>query len=786
MTAPALTVDDILGPGGLLSRVLPGYEARPEQLELARAAAAVLAAPAGGVLLAEAGTGVGKSLAYLAAAVVTGKRVLVSTALKSLQDQLSDKDLHDLARALAPLGGAPLTWVVVKGRQNYLCLRALDELQAEAAQERLAFDDPSGGAHADWPRLLAWAAATADGDLERLSPPLPEAEGARPFHRALLGRVTVTEDDCPGKDCPLYDRCYTTRAREAARTADVVVTNHALVLVDAQLRALTAGQAAVLPETDALIVDEAHALPEVARRVLGEELRFTYGRTLAYRLPRLPGGEPGDGLRALALHHALEAWAVDLRERLAAQRRLAPDAGPELVLADEQAWAAPVMDAAEAVAEACRERAGQWREVALELEREARTRRDRGDLDADAPDEEAQEALATARRWERQADATSRFAGVAEALATPPELAAPDADPDAFVRLAVADRDAADADASAGDPIRRLVARRIPVDVATGLRLYIWGLLPPRARTAAPEGGAAPEAAPPPRPVVATSATLAAPIANAFGRGRRADGDDDPFAFYAREAGVPGAPRYELLLDSPFDHRRQARLYVPPRVAFVADRRTEPERYLEELAREVYRLLLAAGGRAFVLFTSHRSLRAVAAHLGPHLPAGWRVFVQGAAPRRAVVDAFRDAGGPPCVLFATRSFFEGADVRGAGLSLVVLASLPFPVPSEPVYAARSRQVGRQVGDAAWGGWRHLGFPLMAQTTKQAVGRLIRSATDTGVVAILDRRVLEKSYGSTLLRSLPPMPLIHRTTDVRAFLAGAAPAGAAAPPERRTP
>ena len=269
--------------------------------------------------------------------------------------------------------------------------------------------------------------------------------------------------------------------------------------------------------------------------------------------------------------------------------------------------------------------------------------------------------------------------------------------------------------------------------------------------------------------MVACSATLATAARGA-----------ERFAFFRRETGAPGtatggpddAPVYELVVPSPFPYRRNARLYVPPRGAITADRQRESARFHDQLAEQELALLRAAGGRAFLLFTSRASLRAVHERLAPHLPAGWRVFVQGEGSRQEVLSAFRDESGAseaPPVLFATRSYFQGVDVQGSGLSLVCLDRLPFPVPSEPLYAARARQIGREVGDPLWGHWRALTLPLVVQLVKQAAGRLIRSHTDVGVVAILDRRVLEKSYGGGVLAALPPMPLVGALADVAAFL-----------------
>jgi Rad3-related DNA helicase len=500
---------------------------------------------------------------------------------------------------------------------------------------------------------------------------------------------------------------------------------------------MSAGKASVLPAAEVLVVDEAHDLAGVARTVLGEQLSFTYGRTLARRLPRLPSGDTGHGMEALALDRALGVWAQDLHERLVALQTLAGareagSGGRQLLLGDERAWAGPVQAAALALARTCRG-------MHEELKREAIASARRGE---DPPEP----SLADATVWERQADALERHARVAMALATPLG-GQPGEDPDAFVRMVEREGDG---------PRQRLLGRYVPVDVSTALKLYVWGR-PPGI---------------PARPVLACSATLATAA-----RG------PERFAFFRREAGAPSAatvgpddpPVYELVVPSPFPYRRNGRIYVPPRGAISADRQRDAARFHDQLAAEELALVRASSGRAFLLFTSRVSLRAVHERLAPRLPAPhWRVFVQGQDSRQEVLAAFRDEAGAhraPPVLFATRSYFQGVDVQGSGLALVCLDRLPFPSPGEPLYAARARQVGREVGDPLWGHWRHLTLPLMVQLTKQAAGRLIRSHTDRGVVAVLDRRLLEKSYGGGVLAALPPMGLTQSLDEITRFLRG---------------
>lgn len=653
-----LHADQILGANGVLASRLPGYQAREPQIAFADAIDEALFRSAH--VVAELGTGTGKSFGYLVPVLANGKRAVVTTTVKSLQEQLVGKDLPFLQANLEEALGRRIAFSYLKGKGNYVCRSRTDKLAALPAFE-------TKEAAADWERFSAWYAETGTGDLDEINPPL---------HPSL--REMVDGADCDHKGCPAAI------AREVAKTADVVVANHSLTILDAVVDKATDGHARVLPQADVLILDEAHGLADVASGVLGHEVSLGAWGRLARRFERLGGSKWG--FDAKPAGDALEAWSADLLARMAQGRER------QIVLGDERAFAGPLLEALVA------------------FEREARN------LQPTTLSEDDRDL------WQKGCDQVASFAEKVKAIAS----ADPQADPDAWVRYAVQE--------GAGRRVRVVLNAR-PVDVAPYLAEYIWGRFPT---------------------VVATSATLATPGDNG-----------SKFAFFREQTGVPASAQVaELVAPSPFPYERNSLLYVPAKGAISADKRRQPALYFDQTAAEVGRLLRASGGRAFALFTSINAMREVAERVIPTLPRHWRVFIQGEASRTHIVEEFRREDimeSAPAVLFGTRTFFEGVDVPGRGLELVILDSLPFPVPSEPVYAAKCRRIGRKVGDITWGHFFPLTIPMVTTVVKQVVGRLIRRDTDRGVVAILDRRILEKGYGKNLLRALPPMPV---TEDFR--------------------
>jgi ATP-dependent DNA helicase DinG len=653
--------DDVLAAGGLIAQQYPGYQEREPQMRFAGAIDEAIMR--GAKVISELGTGTGKSYAYLIPGLLAHKRMIVTTTVKSLQEQLVGKDLPFLASVLKDALGRTIRFVYLKGKGNYVCHTRVAKLAGQ-----MSFETPE--AAADWARFDEWYKATATGDMDEINPPL---------HPSL--REQIGGEDCAHKGCPAA------QAKEAAKTADVVVANHALTILDAMLDAQTEGHARVLPEAEILVMDEAHGLVGVAQNILGYEVSLgAWNRTLR-RFVRL-GGSKWDA-DAQPIVKGLERWGENLVQRMAQGRER------QIVLGDERPFAAPLVEALGV------------------FEAEARQNTP-VTLDADDKTD-----------WLNACEAVMSFARRVDALSH----AEPGADPDAWVRYASQE--------GAGRRTRVVLQGR-PVDVSAELRRMIWDRYPV---------------------VVATSATLTSPPLNGT-----------QFAFFRAQTGVPAdAEVAEVVAPSPFPYERNSTLYVPAAGVITADKRREPARFFDQTAREVERLVKASGGRAFCLFTSVNAMREVAERVIPTLPAHWRIFVQGDASRTHIVDEFRREDlldSNPAVLFGTRTFFEGVDIPGRALELVILDALPFPVPSEPVYAAQCRRLGRGVRDPREAQWAHffpLTLPMVATVLKQVAGRLIRRDTDRGVVAVLDRRIVEKGYGKTLLKALPPMPL---TEDFR--------------------
>ncbi|HEX3760348.1 MAG TPA: ATP-dependent DNA helicase [Kofleriaceae bacterium] len=652
MSAPG---GDVLAPGGGLARAIPHYEDRAEQRMMSAAVERALADER--ALIVEAGTGTGKTLAYLVPALASGKRVVVSTGTRALQDQIARHDVPLLRSILA----RPFSAVVLKGVSNYACRRKLAELAARNAGRPA----PDVSIEA----LVDWAAHSDTGDraeVEWLAESAP-----------LWADVTTTPEARIGPRCPYFTRCFVTQARRMADQAQLVLVNHHLYLADRALRAASPG-ARILPDHDAVIFDEAHQLEDVATEHFA-------ARVSTHRLAELVR----DALIALA---AMPLWTGRAAE-----------------------------DTVRAV-----ERAG----IALfSLVRAALVTGDAVDRDGRVPlppglFEQADRQTA----WFRLDSALEELARTAEAEAEPP----PDLR-DLREGRAAADREADDRAgprAALAGLSRR--ARGLRDDLATVAEQrhkshVYWGETRPTGTflTASPIDVAelmrrhVLYAGPTP---VLTSATLTAAGRFDYTRARLGLGDAD-----------------ELAVASPFDYARQAMLYVPRDLPGVG------AGFSAEAAARTRELLAITGGRAFLLFTSHRALREAAARLtGLPFPR----LVQGDAPRAALVDRFRAT--PGAVLLGTSSFWEGVDVPGDALSLVVIDKLPFAPHTDPLIAARMQSCAEAGGDP----FAQIQLPAAAIALKQGFGRLIRRRDDRGIVAILDGRVVSRGYGRTFLASLP--------------------------------
>ena len=640
-------LDEILGPRGAAARALGGYEHRPQQQAMAEQVAAAL--QQGHPLVIEAGTGTGKTLAYLVPAALSGRKVVVSTATKTLQEQLANKDIPAL-KAL----GIDVKAAFMKGRQNYLCL--LRKEQFEAAPEFAAPAD-----EALYRDVQAWALETTSGDRAELE--LPESF-------APWREISSTAETCIGQKCPHYDPCFVFKMRKEAQSADLVVVNHHLFFADLAIRTSSAGDfgGEVIPRYEAVILDEAHAAPDIATDYFGAQVS-------TYRVEDLCR----DALRTLSTRAEMPLSAGDAVRRVAA-------AGAQFFLALTQAFPG--------------HGDGRWPLDSTTLLPA------RGALDA------LEDALASLGR--------ELAAGSADAEIAALERRARD------VALALASVAAADDPAFVYWAERRgrgTFLHAAPIDVAKELAARLYDKV---------------------SAVVFTSATLAAGGSLDYFKRRVGLADEDGDLYPVREA----------ILASPFDYAEQAALYLPPGLPEPAD-----PRFVVAAAEEIRRLVEISEGRAFALFTSHKNMRECHDLLKDRLP--WPTLLQGALPKAALLREFKSR---PSVLFATQSFWEGVDVPGDALSMVIIDKLPFASPGDPLVAARVARISAAGGDP-FGSYQ---VPAAALALKQGFGRLIRSRQDRGIVAILDRRIVKKGYGRTFLASLPPCPRFSELAPLEAW------------------
>jgi ATP-dependent DNA helicase DinG len=650
---------------------LPGLTEREAQR---RMAAAVAEALAGQVpLLVHAPTGVGKSLGYLVPIVAAGRRAIVATATKALQSQLVERDLPRLADAFGT------TFALAMGRANYACWARIEAL---VAATRLAATETEEAAL----EVASWAVESETGS--RLDAP----PGVRDD---VWDLVSTSGEDCPGqKGCAFHQRCFAERAREQAREVDVVVTNHHLLLLELELRAMSDAPGVMLPEVDVIVVDEAHRLADHAADL--------YGVTVtAARM-----GRAGAAADAAAKAAGMRSdWSRRLRGRY---QELAADLYPGPVLPGGRAQA--TLSAA-------------LTPLANDLQTMLATLKDLGD-----PDDQAAALLAARRRLRALARDLGR-------LANPGSR-----DPARRDRADAAGekgRDPPGAGPDGHDP--PATGPEGPSDLAVwveegrgGARVVRSALVEPGPVLAGVLWDRVPAA-------VACSATLA--VAGSL-------------EVAARTLGVT-APA-TVVAASPFDFRNNALLYVPRAVP-----QPSSEGFQAAAERELASLVEASRGRALVLCTSWRAVESFAAALA-NLP--YELLVQGDDVPARLAARFRDE--VASVLVATRTFFEGFDVPGESLSLLVLDRLPFPRPDDPLLAERGRRVERAGGSRFSEVW----LPAAAVSLQQALGRLVRSETDRGVMAVLDRRLADAGYRATLLASLPPAPLTRSVDDVRAFFA----------------
>jgi ATP-dependent DNA helicase DinG len=633
----ASDVAAILGAEGPFAREVPGFAPREAQERMAGAVATAIEDR--DVLIAEAGTGTGKTFAYLVPALMSGCKVIVSTGTKALQDQLF---FRDLPRVHAVLGSRAKT-SLLKGRANYLCLYRLDQAVREGNPDRQLASQLSA--------IRAWSARTRRGDrMEMID--IPEDSPVWP-------RVTSTPENCLGTECPFFEDCHVVKARREAMEADIVVVNHHLLMADLALKQEGFGE--ILPGADAFILDEAHQIPELAGQFFSQSVSARQMTDLAQDALAEAQGVTG------ATSQLLEPVEVvqDLIKRLRLAMDPLPARGPFGALDRD---------------ETVHELLGELRDVMAAL--------------SDLLSSLGERSRGLANVFERAQMLSLRLDRIAE------------------------EHSAADVRWYETWP-RGFALHATPLDLATPLRAM-------RMATDAAW--------------IHTSATLS--IA----------GD---FAHFARQLGIEDPQT--LHVESPFDYPRQALAYLPKDLPDPAARD-----YTDRVIASIRPVLDASDGRAFLLFTSHRALRRAAELLEGRVP--WPLFVQGTAPRHRLLEAFRASGRG--VLLGAASFWEGVDVAGEALSVVVIDKLPFAMPDDPVLQARLEAL-EEAGINPFMGWQ---VPTAVIALKQGAGRLIRDVHDRGVLVLCDPRLSTKGYGRLFLASLPPMPRTRELADVTAFFA----------------
>ncbi|WP_233252808.1 ATP-dependent DNA helicase [Limnohabitans sp. T6-20] len=635
----------------------------------------------GGQLVVEAGTGVGKTYAYLVPVLLSGQRALVSTATKALQDQLFSRDIPRLVEVL----GLPIRVALLKGRSNYLCLHRMEQARhsAEAAQP---------GAQRALAKIETWSQATRTGDMAELSG-LDERSSLWPL-------VTSTRDNCLGSSCPRYRACHVNLARKEAMASDVVVINHHLFFADMAVR--ESGVAELLPTVRVTVFDEAHQLNEIGVNFLGQQLSTV-------QLLELSRDVLATGLqlaRGLVDWHALtdrlEKSSRDLRLAAGMHRgsvRLRwTDAVPEGVESAE--WTPALQNLVQAL-----EQTQSGLETVVELAPDfqrlferARELGQKAALFSNAPDPEGvrwAEVSAQLRLVESPLDIAQAFSALTKSVQAP--LALDDEDPSNPESIQAL---------MAGDPCRDGAPQALGAAGGVGQRAWVF-----------------------------TSATL---------------GDEPTLRWFTEPCGLTSAQVMQVT--SPFDYARQAALYVPEHLPKPGD--PGHAGHVAQLVVEAVELL---GGRTLVLTTTLNAMRSIGEYLQTRLDpaANVEVLVQGQSPKRRLMERFREGAGDGragCVLVASASFWEGFDVPGNALQLVVIDKLPFPPPGDPLFEARSQRITREGRSA----FADHALPEAAVALKQGAGRLIRSETDSGVLVVCDTRLATMSYGRRLIRGLPEM------------------------------
>ena len=650
------SVQEVFAPGGMLARADARFVPREGQTQMAMAVAQTI--EAGGALVVEAGTGVGKTFAYLVPTLLSGERVLLSTATKALQDQLFSRDLPLLAEVL----GLPVRMALLKGRASYLCLHRM-----ELARQDISAREP--GVARVLSKVEEWSRRTQAGDLAELTG-LDERSPVLPL-------VTSTRENCLGSACPRFRECHVHQARREALAADIVVINHHLFFADVAVR--ESGMAELLPTVRVVVFDEAHQISETGVQFLG--LSLSTGQLMDFGKDMLAAGlQRARGMADwVGLANNVDLAARDLRLVVGELR-----AGTKLRWTDEvpegtqpEAWRAAIRRLALACAQ--------------------------GQAALDAVSETAPELE---RLYERGSELLARLAHFDGA-----------GSPDAVRWLDV------------GSQLRLVES---PLDIAEAMRTRLMAAPP---QVVGEDGWPQAPAAGPGRSWIFTSATL---------------GDDEKLSWFTERAGLQDAKI--LRVASPFDYASQAALFVPRHLPPPVD-----PAHSGALAQWISQAAAQLGGRTLVLTTTLKALRGIGDALHAQFAGSGEleVLVQGEWPKRRLMQRFREGsahGQPGCILVASATFWEGFDVPGDALQLVIIDKLPFPPPGDPLVEAYTQRIEKSGGKA----FTSYALPEAAVALKQGAGRLIRRESDQGILVVGDTRLVTMGYGKRLLAALPPM------------------------------
>jgi ATP-dependent DNA helicase DinG len=648
-------MEEIFGPGGLIAGIHPEYEYRPGQVQMATAV--LRAFEDKRHLVVEAGTGTGKTLAYLVPAVAAaladgGGRVIISTGTKNLQEQLMEKDIPFLQRALPKKFSA----AYMKGRNNYACLQKVAQAEnapiLQGLDELDYFDD-----------VRHWMRESQTGDRAELTK-LPE-------DLAFWRHIDARSERCLGQKCPDFDPCFITRMRQRAMNSELIIVNHHLFFADLALRDNDFGQ--VLPDYRAVIFDEAHLIEDIASEYFGAQVSSYQVDDVLRDVGNLP----------------------NLNDEL--KRELTQTGGRVMRFA-ENFWAGF---------------------------RNLRTDEGRFPLLPGTFGRKTRDGSVQATPL---GDAYLGLDGALKRLETTLDVVAGEApDIEAIVRRVRQMRFDLEFIIAGDDQTyvywmerrgRGMFLRASAIDVSTLLQDKLFEKVDT---------------------VVLTSATLAT---------------GNSFEFIKQRLGLTrGEKTDDLIASSSFDYETQAVIYLPPR---MPDPRSAE--WSQAAAGEIVKLLNITQGRAFVLSTSFAGMKALYERVSNQID--FPCFLQGSMSKTGLLEKFRET--PNAVLFATASFWQGVDVRGEQLSCVIIDKLPFAVPSDPIVAARQRYIDNNGGSSFY----EYSVPQAVISLKQGVGRLIRSQTDKGVVALLDPRLQTKGYGKVFLKSLPPCPVTSDLAVVR--------------------